>query len=375
MNGAARTGARALSILLSFSCLVVIGYAWKNLHDLTAHERVLPSMSALGQPLPTAAPNPTAGPSGSTAPPPPVIHGPAQNILIVGNDDRNDMTDAEVHELHTGRSGGSLNTDTMMIVHLPADGSKATIISLPRDSFVDIPGFRSAKLNAAYPDGYVYDAPAGATEKQRRAAGANVLIQVVRNLTGLTIDHFVEVDLIGFYRISNAIGPITVNLCHATSDPTGSHFHAPAGISHLVGVRALEFVRQRDGLPHTDLDRTARQRYFLTAAFRKIESANMLLNPSKLHHLIDAVDNSIYIDNNDGFSIVKLAAQLADLNPDDIVGKAIPTEGNGVESGQDVLLVDPTKVRTWVAALINGTLQHHHHGGGKPKPIDSGCIN
>jgi LCP family protein required for cell wall assembly len=334
---------------------------------------VLPSIPALGQPLPVEA-NPTPGASGSPAPAP-VVNGKTQNILIVGNDDRNDMTDAEVHELHTGRSGGSLNTDTMMIVHLPADGSKATIISLPRDSYVDIPGFVQAKLNAAYPDGYVYDAPAGATEKQRRAAGANVLIQVVRNLTGLTIDHFVEVDLIGFYRISEAIGPITVNLCHATSDPTGSHFHAAAGKTHLVGVRALEFVRQRDGLPHTDLDRTARQRYFLTAAFRKIESADMLLNPVKLHHLIDAVDNSIYIDNNDGFSIVKLAAQLADLNPDNIVGKPIPTDGNGVGNGQDVLLVDPVKVRAWVNNLINGTHQHHHHRGGKPKPIDSGCIN
>jgi anionic cell wall polymer biosynthesis LytR-Cps2A-Psr (LCP) family protein len=82
------------------------------------------------------------------------IDGKDQNILIVGNDDRETATNAELAALGTGRDGGSLNTDTMMIVHVPADGSKATLISLPRDSYVDIPGHGKYKLNSAYPDGY-----------------------------------------------------------------------------------------------------------------------------------------------------------------------------------------------------------------------------
>ena len=92
---------------------------------------------------------PVRSTAGQTAAPD--IDGTAQNILVLGNDDRSDMTDAEVKALHTGRDGGSLNTDTMMIVHVPANGSKATLISFPRDAYVDIPGFRKNKLNAAYP--------------------------------------------------------------------------------------------------------------------------------------------------------------------------------------------------------------------------------
>jgi LCP family protein required for cell wall assembly len=357
-----RLSARVTSGVVSFLLLVLIGYGWKNLHDLNAGTQTLPGIAAIGKPAP-----------GVTEAPVAADH-TAQNILIVGNDDRNDMTDTEVHELHTGRSGGSLNTDTMMIVHIPADGTKATIISLPRDSYVHIPGFIDAKLNAAYPDGYVYNAPSGASEKQHRAAGANELIKAVRDLTGLTINHFAEVDLIGFYRISEAIGPISVDLCHATSDPTGSHFTAPAGKQTIVGVRALEFVRQRDGVPGGDVGRAARQRYFLTAAFRRIESANVLLNPVKLHRLIQAVDKSIFIDN-DNFSLVKLAAQLADLNPNDIIGKPIPTDGYATRNGQSVLLVNPTKVRAWASHLLYGPHTHSGKHAHKPKPIDSGCIN
>ena len=77
-----------------------------------------------------------------------------QNLLIIGNDDRSGMTTAEVRELKVGRDGGSLNTDTMMIVHVPADGSRATLISLPRDSYVNIPGYGMNKINAAYAFGY-----------------------------------------------------------------------------------------------------------------------------------------------------------------------------------------------------------------------------
>ena len=277
------------------------------------------------------------------------IDGKDQNVLIVGNDDRSNMTAAEVHMLHTGTDGGSLNTDTMMIVHVPADGKKATLISLPRDSYVAIPGFQSNKLNAAYPDGYTN---AAGNASSKRASGAKVLIAAVQNLTGLTIDHFVQVDLIGFYRISNAIGGITVNMCNAVSDQN-SNLHLHKGKNTVRGVSALAFVRQRYNFPdgNGDLDRVQRQRYFLTAAFRKLASAGTILNPIALQNLLDAVRSSMYMDT--GLDPIALGRQMENLSADNIVGRTIPTEGFGSEpNAGSVIVVEPAKVKTFINNLV-----------------------
>ena len=169
------------------------------------------------------------------------IDGKDQNILIVGNDDRQTATDAELAQLGTTRDGGSLNTDTMMVLHVPADGRKATVISIPRDSYVTIPGHGMNKINSAYPTGV--NSANGST-----SAGARLAVETVSNLTGLTIDHFVQVDLLGFYRISNAIGGVPVNLC-APAKEANSGINLPAGVSVIKGTQALAFVRQRYGFP------------------------------------------------------------------------------------------------------------------------------
>ena len=141
------------------------------------------------------------------------IDGSDQNILIVGNDDRDTATNSELAQLGTTRDGGSYNTDTMMLLHVPADGRKATVISFPRDSYVAIPGHGMNKLNSAYPDG-VRDGNGS------KDAGASLLADTISNLTGLSIDHFVQVDLLGFYRISNAIGGVSVCLNAAMGPAT-----------------------------------------------------------------------------------------------------------------------------------------------------------
>jgi LCP family protein required for cell wall assembly len=335
---ALRIAGKVVASLVSLLLIVAFWYGWKNYRDLDSGLQRL-SIPELG-----------AGPTTAGETVRPDIDGTAQNILVLGNDDRSDMTDAEVKALHTGRDGGSLNTDTMMVVHVPADGSKATLISLPRDAYVDIPGFRKNRLNAAYPDGYVDSK--GTSEKERKAAGVNELVKTIKQLTGLRIDHFLQVDLIGFYRISVAIGKVTVDLCNRVDD-SYSGLHLPAGINHIDGRDALAFVRQRHGVPGSDLGREKRQQYFLAAAYRKIASLNMLVNPGKLSNLIDAVKKSIYID--DGFSLVQLAEQMANLSADNIVGQTIPTEGEQIIDGQDVLVVDPAKVQQRVDELINGS--------------------
>ena len=277
------------------------------------------------------------------------VDGKDMNILLVGNDDRTNMTNAEVRALKVGRDGGSLATDTMMIVHVPADGSKATLISLPRDTMVDIPdGYRRNKLNSPYASAYTDARNSGASIDQARLAGANLLVKTITNLTGLTINHYVQIDLLGFYRISQAIGGVPVNLCHAVSDPVipgvgGSGLHLSAGEHNIEGVTALEFVRQRHHLAGGDLDRVKRQQYFLTAAFRKVASVGLLF---KLRDVGDAVTRSLYVDK--GFNLIDIARQLENLTANNIVGKTIPTYYDS--SGE--LTADPAKVQRFIARLV-----------------------
>ncbi len=327
-----RAVSRVISAALSMFLLVAFGVYWWKYH---AFDAGLKRLDVFGS---------------SAIRPVHDIDGKDQNILIVGNDDRQTMTNAEVHELHTGRDGGSLNTDTMMIVHVPANGTRATLISLPRDSYVAIPGYGMAKLNSAYVDGYTNS---GGSSDAKRAAGARLLVTTIQNLTGLTINHFVQVDLLGFYRISNAIGGIQVDMCNAVTDSySGINLHK--GINVIKGVQALAFVRQRHGLSGGDLDRVQRQRYFLTAAFRKLVSAGVILNPIKLQNLLTAVQSSMYLDA--GLDPLALARQMENLSADNIVGKTIPTDGDNPNSPVgDVLVVNPTEVKAFIDKLIAPT--------------------
>jgi LCP family protein required for cell wall assembly len=370
-----------MGALLSVALLLLAGYVWLTYRNINSGVHRL--KVAVNAP-----------PSGKND-----IDGTDQNILLVGNDDRSNMTDAEVKQLHVGRDGGSMATDTMMIVHIPADGSRATLISLPRDSYVKIPGHSMNRLNSAYVTGYN---EASGTQDQKRAAGADLLIRAITNLTGLTINHYVQVSLMGFYDISNAIGGVTVNLCHNVNDTVaynrsigsdgGSGLVLSKGKHTIQGVQALEFVRQRHNLPNGDLDRVRRQQYFLTAAFRQVASVGILF---KLKALGDAVKRNLYLDP--GLNLTDLAQQMQKLSANNIVGKTIPFEGFDHNSPVgDVEVVSPAKVQAFVDRLINGPTTRPSGSAGSsshsastpgtattapaksstsPKPIDAKCIN
>jgi LCP family protein required for cell wall assembly len=339
---------KVIAVLVSAGLIVYIGFLWTTVRGINDVQRV--TVNALG--------GATTEPDG-TVKHRADIDGKDENLLIVGNDDRSQLTNAQVKELRVGRDGGSLNTDSMMIVHVPADGSKATLISLPRDSYVHIPGYGMNKLNAAYALAY-NDAHGSLADKV--AAGGNELVETVQNLTGLNIDHFVQVTLLGFVTISDAVGGVTVNLCHSVNDTVkhnesigrsgGSGLVLSKGKHTIKGVQALEFVRQREGLPNGDLDRTARQRYFLTAAFRKVASAGTLLDPSKLRDLVSAVKKSIYVDSD--LNMLDLARQMSNLSADNIVGEAIPFQRFATEDVGSVEIVSPRRVKAFVKSLISG---------------------
>jgi LCP family protein required for cell wall assembly len=161
-----------------------------------------------------------------------------------------------------------------------------------------VPGYGMAKINAAFSIGAAKGGDSG---------GAQLLVTVVQNMTGLTIDHYVRVSLLGFYNIVNALGPVQVCLNHAVNDPY-SGINLPAGESTLNAQQALAFVRQRHGLAGGDLDREIRQQYFLSIEARSILSAGTLLNPVKLHNVLNAVSSSIETDP--GLNLPNLAAQV-----------------------------------------------------------------
>jgi LCP family protein required for cell wall assembly len=257
--------------------------------------------------------------------------GSEMNLLLVGKDSREGLTPEQQAEFSTGDPEGALNTDSMMLVHVPADGSGASFVSLPRDTYVSIPGHGSGRLNSAYGRGY--NVTEG-NDAEKDVAGAQLLIQTVSQFTGLQIDHFAEIDLLGFINLSTIVGGVEVNLCRATSDPnSGADF--PAGVQTITGADALKFVRQRHGLPHWDLDRVVRQQVYLAGLLRNIVSSDVLLDLGKQRDIVEQVGSSVTFD--DGLDLFDLAAQMQNVQPDDITFQTIPGLVEARIDGADVL--------------------------------------
>jgi LCP family protein required for cell wall assembly len=277
------------------------------------------------------------------------IDGKAQNILLLGNDSRAGATPAELAALGTADDGGSANTDTMMIMHIPANGSKASVVSFPRDSYVSIPGHGMNKLNAAYPDGYNAAKGNGASEIAAQSAGIQLLSQTLGQLTGLHIDHYVQVNLLGFYRISNAIGGVPVVLCQAQQEPK-SGIDLPAGLSKIQGKQALAFVRQRYDVPGSDLGRIKRQQYFLSSVFHKLTSSGTLLNPLSVQKLLTAVSSSLLTDPT--LDLLGLADEFAQLSEGSLTFQTIPTQGFANNDAGSVVVVSPAQVQQFVNSLL-----------------------
>jgi LCP family protein required for cell wall assembly len=234
---------------------------------------------------------------------------------------------------------------------------------------VDVPGgYAKNKINAAYGDAYGDALEGGASEKEAQRAGVNLLVETVRDFTGLRIDHYVQVGFGGFYTIAKALHRIPVTLCADADDSFtrnrlaneqgGSGFKMSAGHHDLTPVQALEFVRQRHFLKGGDLGREKRQRYFITAAFDKIASAHVLLDPGRLNDLIKAVHGAFYLDTKLADHLVTFAEQMSDLAANQINGFTIPTHGSEdvsiVGTTQSVEIVDPQEVR----AAIEKRLDH-----------------
>ncbi|MCL2535769.1 MAG: LCP family protein, partial [Nocardiaceae bacterium] len=235
------------------------------------------------------------------------------NILLIGLDSRKDMDGNDLpaefvtDQLHAGDSDvGGYNTNTLILLHVPGDGSRATAAAIPRDDYVDVPGYGKLKIKEAYGSAKA-DADAqleaqGVTdpavrEQKARDAGRRATLKTVQNLLHVPIDHFAEVNLVGFYDIAKVLGPLEVCLNAPVDDSEYSGARFPAGRQFLDPSQALSFVRQRHGLDNGDLDRTHRQQAFLSAVIRNLKSTGVFGNLAKMRGLADAVKNDVVIDS------------------------------------------------------------------------------
>ncbi|HEY2057075.1 MAG TPA: LCP family protein [Amycolatopsis sp.] len=356
-----RVGRRVAVGVVSTLVVAATGYAWAQLHRLDAG-------IVTADIIPPAAQVPDA-PAGQPLQ-------VAQNILLVGLDSRTDSNGNPLPQnvldaLHAGSSAdGGDTTDTMIVVHVPVGGAAATAISIPRDSYVDVPGFGKHKINSAYSRAraasrsnlQAQGLSGPQLEVAADAEGAKSAIAAVSELTGLTINHYAAVNLAGFAALSQAVGGVQVCL-NAPVHDTYSGANFPSGPQTLSGAQALAFVRQRHGLPNGDLDRIARQQAFLAGMAKNVLSAGTLTNPAQLGALVDALQGSVVLDQ--GWDILSFAQQLHGISSGSIGFVTIPVQSLSLAtpSDGDAVKVDPAQVKTFVQAQI-GSATNSASGSG-----------
>ncbi|GAA1312649.1 LCP family protein [Saccharothrix xinjiangensis] len=343
---------RSLLALVSAAVLVVTWYGWYHLGDIddgmTTTDVISSSVAEQTE--------------GVTRKP---LDG-AVDILLVGVDSRTDaqgnpLSDEVLALLNGGVADGTMNTDTMILVHVPQDGTRAVAISFPRDSHVEIAdGFGKHKLNSAMArqrnDTAQELRAQGVTdearvERESMQAGRRTLIKTIEGLTGgsVTIDRYAEVNLASFYEVTKAIGGVEVCLNADTSDrDSGADFRA--GRQTISGAQALSFVRQRGGLPGGDLDRIVRQQVFIGALARQVLSTGTLTDFDKLDQLVTAVKKSVVLSER--WNITEFAEQMQGLVSGNIQFRTIPV-GPPTDTWTDgnVLPVDPAQVRQFIKGL------------------------
>ena len=208
--------------------------------------------------------------------------GRGTNWLLVGSDSRQGLSPEQQRDLATGGDIGSSRTDTILLVHVPEVGSSipTTVVSVPRDSYVPIPGQGKDKINAAF-----------------AAGGATLLTQTVEQATGLRLDHYAEVGFSGFAVLVDALGGITACLTAPIDDPLAG-VDLPAGCQELDGRSALGYVRSR-ATPRADLDRMVNQRQFMSALLQRTSSPPVWLNPWRWYSVPRAAAAALTVDQGD----------------------------------------------------------------------------
>jgi LCP family protein required for cell wall assembly len=245
------------------------------------------------------------------------------NWLLVGSDSREGLDEAQREELSAGDAAGR-RTDSMMLVHIPSGGGQPALISLPRDSYVNIPGHGKTKLNAAFSFG-----------------GPQLLAQTVEQATGVHIDHYAEIGFGGFSDLVNAVGGVEICLDQPMKDEMAS-VDLPAGCQELDGPQALGFVRARYSLKGGDLERAENQRKLLGALVKQATSPATLFNPFRLFPLASGASKTFLVNDSDHlWHLASLALAMGDISGGEGVTTSVPFGRFGKDSdGGSVIVWD-----------------------------------
>jgi LCP family protein required for cell wall assembly len=225
------------------------------------------------------------------------------NILVAGVDRRNGLTPEQENRLHVGHDVSS-NSDTLMVVHVPADHSSVSVISLPRDSWVNIPGHGMNKINAAFGLG-----------------GPKLMVRTVEEDTGLTINDYAEIDFLGFVKVIDALGGVDICLPIAVDD-SYSGLDLSAGKHHVDGVTALEYARDRHSFALSDLARIGDQQELMSTVMHEAISSGTLTNPLRLTRFLHAALAAIRVDKN--LNVTELANELRTVPPSKVTFTTVP---------------------------------------------------
>lgn len=256
-------------------------------------------------------------------------------FLMVGSDSRADEPTTGSNAKGDGLTAGNHRTDSIMLAHIPADRHSITVISIPRDSWVDVPGHGKQKINAAYAFG-----------------GPPLLIQTIEKLTSVRIDHFAVIDFYGFKSIIDAIGGVDIDI------PQGSSGRVVK--THLNGTDALTYVRERHSLPNGDLDRVKRQQNLIRTVMAKVSTVDPTSNPVEAYKLLNAGTSAISFDS--GFSnseMRSLAFGLRGLQSGGTSFMTAPVTGTGMEGDQSVVYLNQPKCAELWSAINNGTVSEY----------------
>ncbi len=289
----------------------------------------------------------------------------ATNILLLGLDSRrdnngNDLPRSLLDTMHVGSSSsiGGYNTNTMILIHVPADGSRAIAISIPRDDYVAVPGYGMRKIKEAYgiakyygETKLVHEGVANpARERLSRDMGRVATIATITNLLDVPIDHFAEVNLVSFYDLSRTLGGVQVCLNRAVDDSQYSGGIFPAGLQTISGVDALKFVRQRHGLENGDLDRTHRQQAFITGVITKLRSQGVFSDLGKMQSLIKVAKKDVVIDNS--WDLLKFLPKAKNLTSGHITFYTLPIDHYAARNGQSANIIDNALAKKFVKDLF-----------------------
>ncbi len=259
------------------------------------------------------------------------------NWLIVGSDSRDGLTPEQEQQLATGDSaaaGGGSRTDTIMIAHLTDNSTKPTLLSLPRDSQVAIPGHGRGKINSAFSIG-----------------GPQLLVKTVEQATGLRMDHYAEIGFGGFANVVDAIGGVDMCIDKPMHDDY-TNISIPAGCQTLDGAHALGFVRMRhsDATPRSDLDRVENQRKFIGALVSQIATAGTILNPFHFFPLLSSAPGALSMDEGDHLqNLIGMAWAMRGISSGGVVTTTVPVTSASAENW------DKTKSKQLFDALRGDT--------------------